>query len=169
MLKFFEGVSTYIDKFLQMILAVFGVALVLINLAQIIGRYVFFYSLPWSEEISVYLYAWMIFLALHAITRDRADLTIEVFRFQNKRIENIVGILRDIVVLVTIVILLRASWDMIGFATRFPRRTAALGINTTGLYYAMPISFVLVIFQKILGIFQRIRDLRSPNTLPEEN
>ena len=162
MLSFCEKISEYIDKVLQIALSVLAVTLVVVNLTQVAGRYLFFYSLPWSEELSVYMYAWLIFLALHALARNREELTIEVFTFKSVKSENIMGIFRDALVLITLVFILVASWQMIGFATRFPRSTAALwGISTTPLYYVMPFSFILVIFQKILSIFQRIRDIRN--------
>lgn len=42
------------------LISIFLLAMVLVVTLQIITRYVFFYSLPWSEELSRYLFIWLI-------------------------------------------------------------------------------------------------------------
>jgi TRAP-type C4-dicarboxylate transport system permease small subunit len=51
------------------------IASVVINLANVIGRYVFHVAVYWAEEAMIYLAIWSIFLAAIAIAYDRADLT----------------------------------------------------------------------------------------------
>lgn len=48
---------------------------VIINLVNVIGRYVFLYAIYWAEEAMIYMTIWSIFLAAIAIAYDRADLT----------------------------------------------------------------------------------------------
>lgn len=61
---------------LAAMLLVAGVA---INLANVIGRYVFHYAIYWAEEAMIYMAIWSIFLAAIAIAHDRADLTMGLF------------------------------------------------------------------------------------------
>jgi TRAP-type C4-dicarboxylate transport system permease small subunit len=52
---------------------------ILINAANIIGRYVFFAPLPWAEEVLSFLIIWGVCLGASAVTYDRRHLTMDVF------------------------------------------------------------------------------------------
>jgi TRAP-type C4-dicarboxylate transport system permease small subunit len=52
---------------------------VAINLANVIGRYVFLYAIYWAEEAMVYLSIWAIFLAAIAVAYDGTALTMDFF------------------------------------------------------------------------------------------
>jgi TRAP-type C4-dicarboxylate transport system permease small subunit len=52
---------------------------VVVNLANVIGRYAFQAALYWAEEAMIYMAIWSIFLAAIAIAYDRADLTMGLF------------------------------------------------------------------------------------------
>jgi TRAP-type C4-dicarboxylate transport system permease small subunit len=160
-LKTLDGINAGIDRVLQVLIAVLAVIVVAINLAQIVGRTVFFYSIPWSEELSTYMYVWIIFLSLHMLTREKAELTIDVLKFKDKRAEFTVKIIRDIIVMITVIILFIASVMMIQNALRFPRKTASLGITTAPLNLCMPISFALVLFQRCTNFLHHARELTS--------
>lgn len=52
---------------------------VLINFANVIGRYVFLAAIYWAEEAMIYLTIWAIFLAAIAIAYDGTALTMDFF------------------------------------------------------------------------------------------
>ena len=54
--KFLDNIESYICRTLL-------AAFVCILFAQIISRQLFGYSLSWSEELSVYMFVWFVFLA----------------------------------------------------------------------------------------------------------
>jgi TRAP-type C4-dicarboxylate transport system permease small subunit len=168
MLKCLDSFSVFIDRVLQVLLAVLAVIMLVVNLAQISGRYLFFHSIRWSEELSTYMYVWIIFLALHMLTREHAELSIDVFKFKIKRNEYIMKIIRDVVTIVTVGILFVASILIIKNAMRFPRRTSSLGITTVGLYFCMPISFVLVLLQSFTNLLHKIKALVTPDAETQE-
>jgi TRAP-type C4-dicarboxylate transport system permease small subunit len=160
MLKFLDALSDYIDRILQIILAVLSVVMVGVNLAQISGRYLFFHSITWSEELSTYTYVWIVFLALHMIIREHVELTIDVWKFKSRKSELSFGSLRDILSIITVIILFVASILLIKNAMRFPRKTASLGITIIGLYFCMPISFALVLLQLCTNLLHRINEFQ---------
>jgi TRAP-type C4-dicarboxylate transport system permease small subunit len=161
MLKFLDTLSDYINRVLQIILAFLSVVMVVVNLAQISGRYLFFHSIKWSEELSTYTYVWIIFLALHMIVREHVELSIDMWKFKNRKSELALGSLRDILAIITVIILFAASILIIQNAMRFPRKTASLGVTTVGLYFCMPISFVLVFLQLCTNFLRHISGLRD--------
>lgn len=154
MIKALDTISDYINKFLQAVLAIISIVMVLVNLAQIAGRYLFSYSLPWSEELSVYMYVWIIFLSLHMLSREHAELTIDVIKFKSQKAEIVMIIFRELLALLTVVALFAASIIMIKNSMNFPQKTASLHLNTSMMYLCMPISFFLVILQKVTNIIK---------------
>lgn len=159
MLKTLETLSRRIDAFLQAVLLALSTVMLVVNLVQIAGRYLFFYSIPWSEELSTYMYVWIIFLALHMITREKTELTIDVLNPKNPRTMAKARIARDIVTLLTVAIFFVASVLMIRNAILYPRMTTSLGVTTAGLYLCMPIGFALVFLQRVTNLLRHIADL----------
>jgi len=157
-MKLLDILNKRIDAVIQWILAIFGVVMLIVNLAQISGRYVFFHSIRWSEELSTFMYVWIIFLALHMITRERADLIIDVLNFKNERYQRILLVFRDVICMITVIILFVSSIFIIRNAIRFPRVTASLKITSAPLYFCMPISFTLVFLQRMTNMLHNIKD-----------
>ena len=52
MVKCLLKFSEWIQKVLQGVLLIIGTLLTAVNIAQIAGREIIFYSLPWSEQLS---------------------------------------------------------------------------------------------------------------------
>ena len=133
-----------------------GVIMLIISLVQIVGRYVFFYSISWSEELTTYIYVWIIFLSLHLAAKNRNELSIDTYTPKNERSKRMFIFWREIFGFVTCFILLVGSIWLIQNSFKYPNKTASLGINVVGLYFCMPICFGLIAFQKLTNILQDI-------------
>ena len=156
MLRILDTFNIYIERLIQIMLMIGGVIMLVVNLAQVAGRYLFFYSIPWSEELSTYMYAWIIFFALHFAAKDRNELSIDALRISNPKVQNILVFSREFIGFVTCIVLLVGSIIFIQNSFHFPKRTASLGITVAGLYFCMPISFGLIAIQKLTNIFHDI-------------
>lgn len=163
MLKTLDTLNRRIDAVLQVIISLFAVILLLVNLAQISGRYLFFHSILWSEELSTYMYVWIVFLSLHMITRERADICIDMLHIKSPKITKIILIGRDIVTIITVLVLFVSSIMIIRNALLFPRNTASLGVTTAPLYLVMPFSFLLVLFQRFTNMLHNLKGTVDPN------
>ena len=63
-MKTIDKINLQIQRVLDVFLGAASVVMLAVNLAQVLGRYVFHSSITWSEELSTYMYVWIIFLAL---------------------------------------------------------------------------------------------------------
>src|SRR5436305_14070149 len=54
-------------------------AAVLINIVNVIGRYVFAYPIFWAEEVLVFMVVWAVFLSAASITFNGAHLSMDLF------------------------------------------------------------------------------------------
>jgi TRAP-type C4-dicarboxylate transport system permease small subunit len=52
---------------------------VLINIVNVIGRYVFAYPIFWAEEVLVFMVVWSVFLSAATITFNGAHLSMDLF------------------------------------------------------------------------------------------
>lgn len=148
-MKIIDMVNLKVQKLLDGFLGIASVILLVVNLAQVVGRYAFHFSITWSEELSIYLYVWIIFLALYAACRERNELGIEVLRFRNPKIRQMVLLLRELLGMIACIAFFYGSILMIKNSFAFPQKTASLKIITAYLYFCMPISFLLLTWLKL--------------------
>lgn len=159
MIKTMINISRWTQKILEVILLFIGTLLTLVNIAQIGGRNIFFYSLPWSEQLSTWLFIWIIFLGYHLVLIKEAELTIDVIHFSDKRKQLCLEILRDILSLAMIIVFFAASIQFMGNAIRFPQKLSSMPVNMYVIYGVMPVSFGIMIFQKFLNMLIKIEKL----------
>lgn len=159
MIKTMINISRWTQKILEVILLFIGTLLTLVNIAQIGGRNIFFYSLPWSEQLSTWLFIWIIFLGYHLVLIKEAELTIDVIHFSDKRKQLCLEILRDILSLAMIIVFFAASIQFMGNSIRFPQKLSSMPVNMYVIYGVMPVSFGIMIFQKFLNMLIKIEKL----------
>ncbi len=148
-----------IHKLIDAVLCAASIVMLAVNLAQVIFRYIFHASILWSEELSTYLYVWIIFFSLYAACRERNELNIAVLTLKNERAMTVVSLVREILSLIACVALLVGSVLMIQNALAYPQKTASLKIITGYLYFCMPICFALLSWVRVCNIVQDIMKL----------
>ena len=153
--------SDWIQKILQVFLLILGTLLTLVNIAQIAGRDLFFYSLPWSEQFSTWLFVWIVFLGYHLVIKKDTELTIDAIHFKNRKAQLGLEIARDLLSLVMILFFFFASVQFEKNALRFPQKLSSMPVNMYVLYAVMPVSFLLMALQKFTNIAVRFSKLRS--------
>lgn len=159
MIKVLNKISDVIQKFLEYFLLFIGTLLTAVNIAQICGRDLFFYSLPWSEQLSTWLFVWIVFLGYHLVLRKDAELTIDVLHFKNRNAQLGLEIVRDLLSLVMIAVFFAASVQFLNNAIRYPQRLSSMPVNMYVIYAVMPVSFAIMAFQKALNMIVRISKL----------
>ena len=163
MVRALTSLSDLIQKVLQAILLVLGTLLTLVNIAQIAGRDLFFYSLPWSEQLSTWFFVWIVFLGYHLVIKKDAELTIDAFHFKNRLAQLVLEITRDSFSLVMILVFFFASIQFEKNALRFPQKLSSMPVKMYVLYAVMPVSFALMALQKFTNIVVRISKYRAGN------
>ena len=98
-----------VQKIIEAFLCIASVIMLAVNLAQVLFRYIFHASILWSEELSTYLYVWIIFFSLYAACRERNELNIAVISFKSPKKMKIVSIIREFLGLITCMALLAGS------------------------------------------------------------
>lgn len=128
---------------------------ILIIFLQVVTRYVFFYSLPWSEELTRYLFIWFVFLSLSVTIRDNLSIRIDFMeQILKGRAKKILGLIVDVLSLVILVVFVYSSYRL--FLMGFRSKTPAMGIPFYVIYSVMPIGYFLAAVEMLIRIILKI-------------
>jgi TRAP-type C4-dicarboxylate transport system permease small subunit len=135
-----------------------GIALILlvvVVLLQTFTRVVVFYSLPWSEELSRYLFAGIILLGINiAVGKDdlvRVDL-IDSFLTEKQNV--ILTIIRYTLSAIISGVLFFSSFDIVKIGSM--RTSPAMGIPMDKVYWLLIIGFLFAFFTAIIKTAESI-------------
>ncbi|ARE86453.1 2,3-diketo-L-gulonate TRAP transporter small permease protein YiaM [Clostridium formicaceticum] len=122
-------------------------------LLQTVTRYVFFYSLPWSEELSRYLFVWMIMLGINIGIRDdmqvRIDIIDKVFKGRGKIV---LAVFQQLVSLIVSAVFFYSSFNFIAIGAR--QLSPAMQIPMRYIYLCLPVGLgiaMLEILRKLVS------------------
>lgn len=134
--------------------------LVLINV-EVVARYVFNTSTLIADEYGGYLMAWITMLgAVHILRADRHLTMTAVVDRLSPRGRNIAGIAAAVIGLGVCLVLLYATWVLVGNSTRFGSRS--IQPSATPLVWpqlVMPVGYALLCLAYVEEIARRLRGL----------
>lgn len=159
-MKAIENIIVGIQKIVNGIIGLFLAVMMCVILLQTFTRYVIFYSLPWSEELSRYLFIGMICLGVNiGVSKDlmiRIDAIDTKLNEAQKKLFS-VGYL--ILELITSIFLFISTFDMIRIGRL--QRSAAMRIPMHYMYMVFAIGYVLAILAILLKLVQTVREIRG--------
>ena len=130
-----------------------------INLANVIGRYVFLAAIYWAEEAMVYLSIWAIFLAAIAIAYDGTALTMDFFIVRMppalRRLVN------ALIVAITAAVSLFMAWQSVKIAqvlVRNDQKSIALEIPMVAPQAALMFGFTMIAAAVIVRFVRSHKD-----------
>jgi TRAP-type C4-dicarboxylate transport system permease small subunit len=142
----------------------YGLMIVVVFI-QVVFRYVFNSPLTMSEEISRYIFIWLVMLGSVAATWDREhiNLTFLIDRFPEK-IRKFLLIFIDVCVAILIYIVLVQEGINITKVTMY-QISPATGISIGWIYLSLPISGILTMMVLIYRIIKEILQYNVVNSI----
>lgn len=135
-------------------------AIVVIMGAQVIMRYLFKNSLPWSEELSRYFFIWFTFLGISFAVRNHSHIRIDIFETFFPVLKKPLEYIGDLFFLGFCLYMLRPSMstlvNMIAKGQTSPAMEAPMWI----VYLSLIVGFCLTIFRLIEKYVRKIVDRR---------
>lgn len=162
--RFTDMSQKSINILLGLILACFMTIIFL----QTIGRNFLHFSIWWSEEVSRYLFLWLIMLGVNASIYKKNMLRLEILdTILPKKVKEVTDLVVDILSLAVVSALLYCS---ILYIKDLGSNQIAptLGIQMRYVVLCLPIGMLLSIWTQILVIFDRLRVLFNRNKDEEE-
>lgn len=151
-----KALYSSLHKAIRGILFAILTLMVIIVTMQILVRHVFFYSLSWSEELSRYLFAWLIMVGACLGIEDRSSICIDVIEnLTSGKAKKLIHVLQYVFSLIAIGIMFFASIKFVQLGTR--QLSPAMAIPMAFIYICFPIGFVLMALENIVKLIQILR------------
>jgi TRAP-type C4-dicarboxylate transport system permease small subunit len=156
-----------IDRILYYFLAMLLVALVLLMSTNILFRFVFLLPIHWTEEISMLLFIWIVFMSSAVVQKRDGHVSIEII-YKNcpalaRKIMKIAG---QILVLFILVIMTVLSMKLVRF--QYHSLTASLMLPYSVFSLTMLLSVILMLIYTTISIMHNIRTFRENKELQLE-
>lgn len=129
---------------------------VAINLANVIGRYVFQWAIYWAEEAMIYLAIWSIFLAAVAVAYDRAELAMDAFSTMlSKRWKRVADVTMTLATVAVCLFMASQSLSILRTLIRNGQNSLALEIPMAIPQASLLFGFVLIAAAVVARFFWR--------------
>ena len=133
------------------------VMMVALILAQILGRYVFNFSIAWSEEVATFAQIWLVMLGAGVAMRRRQHVGIDMLvvrlPFAVQRVAKTASLLLAVWFLLVVVV---GSFGMLGIGLIL--KSPALQVPMVLPYAALPIGMSYVLLELAIATLPEIRD-----------
>ena len=143
-------VLKWLDKnFEEMLMSAALWVIVIIMGFQVIMRYVFKDSLVWSEEVSRYLFVWLVFIGMSYGIKNGTHMRIDMLEHFVPKLKKPLGILADACFLFFAAYMIGPGISVIKSIEASGQISPASGVSMTIVYISLLIGFVLVTFRVI--------------------
>lgn len=157
------------DKLEVFIGAIFLALMVLFTSLQIAGRYIFTAPFPWTEEMTRYMFVWMVFISIGYAVKTGEHIRITFVRMLLKpKWRLYLDIICNILCLGFSVICMCEGYKLLSTIRQGGQTAVSLPIPMWLLYLVMPLGFLLVCLRLIQSTMKTIQDIRKKTYESEE-
>lgn len=137
-------------------------AIVIIMGIQVIMRYVFKSSLVWSEEVSRYLFIWMVFTGISYGIKNGSHMRIDMLEHFFPKLRNGLGILADLSFLTFSAYMIKPGISVVESLVKTGQTSPAGEIPMYIVYAGLLVGFSLVLFRIIQKYIIKFLQRKSP-------
>lgn len=159
MKKLLQWVDLKLEVFIG---ALFLALMVVFTSLQIAGRYLFEKPLPWTEEMTRYMFVWMVFISIGYAVKTGEHIRITFVRSMLKpKGRLILDIICNILCFGFSVICTAEGYKLLSTIRQGGQTAVSLPIPMWLLYLVMPLGFLLVCIRLIQSTFKTVGDIRN--------
>src|SRR5580700_4521659 len=137
---------------------IFLISSVAINFANIIGRYFFSVSIPWAEEIMLFLMVGCVFTGCCAVAWDGRQIRMDVVvSMLPPKAREFLGLLSELTLIVTAAAVTAFAWPVITQLAAFDERSQAANFPLVIPQAMVPIGYTL------MALLVAVRLMRRPS------
>ena len=150
-----------IDNYLEeVILIILLICMVIIMGLQIFSRYCLHTPLSWSEELTLYLFVWSVFLSISYCVKKRISIKIEQFlMILPPRGQTGLRLLRHTLVFIFCLIMIPYAWTFVQQSISFGATSPALHLPMVFIQSAPLVGFVLLLIRVAQAWVREARNL----------
>jgi len=146
MLNFLKKLSDLINDLVEIFCSVMIAIIAIVLLINVIGRFIFSYSFPWSEELSRYLIIWVSMLITSTLVKNDELIKVDFFdSFWPTNLIKYRAYMYRILMYVLFFVLIKHGWNMAISGKMM--HLFSMKISWFWPYLAIPVGSGLIIFQ----------------------
>ena len=150
----FRNIFNKVQCFSKHLIAVCMVVMMTVIFVQTMTRYVVFYSIPWSEELSRYLYVTLTLMGVNLAVTSKQLVRIDII--DNFVKGNTLNVIRCALAFVITVIFFYSSFGMIDVSQY--QHSPALGISMQIMYVILGIGFLMSAVACLFELVDALKD-----------
>jgi len=129
---------------------------VAINFANIIGRYFFAVSIPWAEEIMLFLMVGCVFTGCCAVAWDGRQIRMDVVvSMLPAKVRDLLNLLSELVMIATAACVTVFSWPVVSQLAAFDERSQAANFPLVIPQAMVPIGYTLMALLVAIRLLRR--------------
>jgi TRAP-type C4-dicarboxylate transport system permease small subunit len=137
--------ATAILRVIRALLGSLILAGVVLNFANVVGRYVFWRPIIWAEEILVFLMIWCVMLGATLVTWENAHLRMDaVYQLGSPRVRRWLNLVSTLAFLAASAFVLVQSTRVVALVASTGQRSVVAEVPMVIPYGAIPVSFALM-------------------------
>jgi TRAP-type C4-dicarboxylate transport system permease small subunit len=123
---------------------------------QIVARFGFNQPLPWTDELAVVVYVWVIIWSAALVVPEREHVVLDwVWNHASQRMRQAMRIAGNLLMGALALVAIPASWDYIQFMAR--ERTPVLDIPFMLVFLPLLILLVVLVAKSVLAVVATVR------------
>ena len=156
-----DGLSNALRAFLALTRSLAAILLalsVIVNFANIIGRYFFAYSITWAEEIMLFLMVGCFFTGCCAVAWEDRQIRMDVLvSLMPEPLKKFLALLAELLLLVTAALVAIFAWPVVRQLAEFDQRSAAANFPLVIPQVMIPIGYSLMAIAVAVRLLGRKR------------
>ena len=137
---------TAVLRGIRALLGILILAGVVLNFANVVGRYVFWRPIIWAEEILVFIMIWCVMLGATLVTWENAHLRMDaVYQLGSPRVRRWLNLVSTAAFLVAGLFVLVQSTRVVALVASTGQRSVVAEVPMAIPYGAIPVSFALIV------------------------
>lgn len=134
----------------------------LLVFVQVVLRYVFNYSLYWSEEVARYLIIWFIFIGGSIAVREKAHAAVDIVgMYLSPVFKRLLSILASVIAIIFFIFLIISGIQTVHNVIVFSNVTPALGIPMYIPYLSIPVGSALMVYRFLQILWSDLKLIKS--------
>lgn len=145
------------------------VGMVITVCLQVFSRYIFPTPISWTEEVTRYLFVWMVFASLGIAAKRGKHIKITLFHSLFPKLVPLINIFADLCFMLVAALCVYYGWEVVVTLKDAGQTSSVLPwLYKWQVYLIAPIGFLITVFRLCQDIWGNVKDILNKKTAGKE-
>lgn len=150
----FKKLDLALSKILEIVMIVGLVITVVMTFVQVVLRYIFSTSLPWTQEFLMMTFVYSVFAGAAYLVFKNEHLVVDLYDNLSDRMHKILSILEVVIVMTVLAVFVYYGWVLVEQNLRSGQTLTLLPLKRAYLYMAIPVSAAFMMYFYVRRFFK---------------